>query len=179
MAKEEAAAPAEAAPGKSKKTLIIILAAVLLVVLAGGGAAVYLLSSKPAAEKQAKHGDEAADEEGGDEEEEHEDEEEHPPLYEKLESFTVNLADGESYLQIEINLKVAGPEVAEKIKQRMPEIKDGVLRLLSSQSAEELGTTEGKDKLAKAVQKTVNEILGVKKASKGVQKVLFPAFIIQ
>jgi flagellar FliL protein len=176
MAKEEAAAPAEAAPGKSKKMLIIILASVLLVVLAGGGAAVYLLTSKPAAEKQAKSGDVAAEE--GDEEEAG-GEDEKPPHYEKLESFTVNLADGESYLQVEINLKVAGPEVSDKLKERMPEVKDGVLRLLSSQSAEELGTMEGKDKLATEVQKNVNEILGIKKASKGVQKVLFPAFIIQ
>lgn len=176
MAKEEAAAAEQPKGGGKKKLLIIILAVVLLVVLAGGGAAVYLLTSKPAAEKQAKHGDEeAAAEEDGEEE----GGEEHPPIYEKLESFTVNLADGETYLQIEINLKVKDAMVAEKVKQRMPEIKDGVLRLLSSQNAEELATVEGKDKLAAEIQKVVNEILEIKKASKGVQKVLFPAFIIQ
>jgi flagellar protein FliL len=172
MANEDAVA-AEQPKGKGKKMLIIVLAVVLLVVLAGGGAAFYLLSSKPAAEKQAKQsGDEEV-------EEEEEGEEEKPPIYEKLEPFTVNLADGESYLQVEINLKIADAKVADKLKLHMPEIKDGVLRLLSSQSAEELATVEGKDKLATEVQKTVNEILGVKKASRGVQKVLFPAFIIQ
>lgn len=174
MAKEEQAA-AEPPKGKGKKMLIIILAAVLLVVLAGGGAAVYLLS-KPAAEKKAKHGGEATDEAA--DEGEHADES-HPPIYEKLDSFTVNLAEGESYLQVEINLKVADAHVGEKLKQHMPELKDGILRLLSSQKSEELATVEGKDKLANDVQKTVNDILGIKKASKGVQKVLFPAFIIQ
>ncbi|MFZ5482794.1 MAG: flagellar basal body-associated protein FliL [Pseudomonadota bacterium] len=170
MAKAEEAAP-EAPKGKSKKLLIIILAVVLLVVLAGGGAAVYLLTSKPAAEQ--------VEGEEGEDEEAHAEEEEHPPVYEKLDAFTVNLADGETYLQVEINLKLADAKLSEKLKARMPEVKDAVLRLLSSQSPEELATVEGKDKLAGEVQKSVNEVLGVKKASKGVEKVLFPAFIIQ
>lgn len=170
MAKAEEAAP-EAPKGKSKKLLIIILAVVLLVVLAGGGAAVYLLTSKPAAEQV--EGEEGADEEA------HAEEEEQSPVYEKLDAFTVNLSDGETYLQVEINLKLADAMLSEKLKARMPEVKDAVLRLLSSQSPEELATVEGKDKLAAEVQKSVNEVLGVKKASKGVEKVLFPAFIIQ
>ncbi len=170
MAKQapEAEAAEQAPKGKSKKLLIIILAAVLLVVLAGGGAAVYLLSSKPKADAEANA-----------EEEVHAEEEAHAPIYEKLDSFTVNLVDGESYLQVEINLKVADAKVGEKIKLHMPEVKDGLLRLLSSQNAEELATVEGKDKLATEVQKTVNEILNIKKAEMGVQKVLFPALIIQ
>ena len=67
----------------------------------------------------------------------------------------------------------------EKVKMHMPEVRDALLRLLSSKSPEELATTEGKDKLASEVQGSVNEILGVKKAAKGVKKVLFNAFIIQ
>lgn len=166
MAKEEETA-VEPPKGKGKKLLIIILAVVLLMVLAGGGAAVYLLTSKPAAEGAA-HGEEAAAEEDA-----------HPPVYEKLESFTVNLADGETYLQVEIHLQVADAKVQEKIKQHMPEVRDGIIRLLSSKNAEELAVLEGKDKLAADVQKQLNDILGAKKDSMGVKKVLFNAFIIQ
>lgn len=173
MAKEEAAAEAAPPKGKGKKMLFIILAVVGVLVLAGGGAAVYFLTSKPAAENQAKHGEEA-------DAEEHEgDGEEHPPIYEKLESFTVNLMDGETYLQVEIHLLVADAQVQEKLKQRMPEIRDGIIRLLSGKSAEELSVPEGKAALATDVQKQVNSLLGVKKSSKGVKKVLFNAFIIQ
>lgn len=167
MAKEETEeAVVEQPKGKGKKFLIIIISVVLLLVLVGGGAAVYLLTSTPAAEQHDSHEEEAA-------------KDDHPPIYEKLDSFTTRLADGESYLQCEINLKVADAKVQEKIKVYMPEIKDGILRLLASQNADELATVEGKDKLAQDVQKTVNDILGVKAASAGVQKVLFPAFIIQ
>jgi flagellar FliL protein len=165
MAKEAPAA--DAAPPKSKKKLIIIVAILVALLALGGGAAFFLLAKKPTAEEQAKHEEEAAHEEDA------------APVYEKLETFTVNLADGESFLQVEIQLSVADAKVQEKIKKHMPEVRDGLLRLLSSKSPEELATPEGKDKLSGEVQAHINEILGVKKASKGVKKVLFNAFIIQ
>lgn len=164
MAKEETvAAEPEQPKGKGKKKLliIIVLAVVVLSVLAV--VAVLLLSPKP----DAKHGAEVAAEE------------EHPPIYEKLESFTVNLADGETYLQVEIHLQVADPTVQEKLKQHMPEVRDAIIRLLSSKNAEELSVLEGKDKLAGDVQKQLNDILRAESAAKGVKKVLFNAFIIQ
>ena len=191
MSKEEAPAEAEV-PKKKGKMMIIIIAIVAVVVLAGGGIAAWLLMSAPEKSKKAKaHGEEGAEEgaedghgeegegegEGEEEDEEHGDE--HPPVYEKLEQFTVNLADGESYLQAEIQLLVATPEVQAKIKAHMPEVRHAMIELLSSKSAEELGTLEGKKKLADEVQKAVNGVLKVKKASKGVKKVLFGAFIIQ
>lgn len=172
MAKEPD--PPEGEAPKKKGKLLIIIIAIAAVVLVGGGVGAYLLLKKPAAEKNADaHGEEDAGEEEvakGDE---------HPPIYDKLEQFTTRLSDGETYLQCEINLKVADTKVQEKIKTYMPEIRDMLLRLLSSKSVEEMSTVEGRDELAKEVQQNVNEILGIKKASKGVQKVLFPQFIIQ
>ncbi len=174
------AAPAETEAPKKKGKLLIIILAVVMVVLIGGGAGAYLLLSKPSADKKAKadHGDEeevAADAEE-DEDAGHDDD--HPPVYEKLETFTVNLAD-ESYLQTEIQLMVADAKVQAKIKSRMPEVRDSLIRLLSSKTSEELSQVEGKAKLAEEVQKSVNDVLGVRKKSKGVKKVLFAAFIIQ
>jgi flagellar FliL protein len=165
MAKAET--PAEqggnAAAGK-KKLLIIIVAAVVLVLVAGG-AALLLLGGKPAAQSE--------------EEEQVEQVEEKMPIYERLETFTVNLADQESYLQVEISLKLADVKVQEQLKQRMPEVRDVLLRVLSSKTAEELMTPEGKAELAKEVRKEVNGVIGAKKADKGVKDVLFTSFIIQ
>lgn len=173
MAKD--AAPAAGEAPKSKKKLLIIIIAILALVLVGGAVGAFLLLSKPAAEQHAdgEHDEEAAAEDEGDEADAH------PPVYEKLETFTVNLADQESYLQTEVQLMVADDKVQQKIKARMPEVRDALLRLLSSKTAEELATQEGKDALAGEVQKAVNDVLGVKKAAKGVKKVLFVAFIIQ
>ena len=172
MAKEETPEEVEV-PKKKSKLLIIIVAVVGVVVLAGGGITAWLLTSAPDKSKKAGHGDEG---EAGDEEA-HGDE--HPPVYEKLEQFTVNLADQESYLQTEIQLMVADAKVQEKIKAHMPEVRDAMIRLLSSKTVEELSQPEGKEQLAEEVQKQINDVLGIKKSSKGVKKVLFGAFIIQ
>ncbi len=176
MAKEEVAAEV-VAPKKKGKMLIIILAVVAVLVI-GGGLGAYLLLSKPAAEKKADHGDEetASGEEAADEEG---DGEAHAPVYVKLEAFTVNLADQESYLQTEMQLLVADTKVGEKINARLPEVRDAMIRLLSSKTAEELSQQEGKDALAGEIQKQINQILGIKGKLKGVKKVLFGAFIIQ
>jgi len=142
----------------------------------GGGLGAYVLLSKPAVEKTAAEGEEGEGAEGAGEEGE---EEAHAPIYVKLEAFTVNLADQESYLQTEIQLMVADAKVGEKMNARLPEVRDALIRLLSSKTAEELSQQEGKDKLASEIQKQVNEVLGIKGKLKGVKKVLFGAFIIQ
>lgn len=147
-----------------KKMLIITLATLLFVVLAAGAAALFLLSGKPAGEQEDEPVAEA---------------EETVPIYERLETFTVNLADQESYLQVDISLKLADVKVQERLQQRMPEIRDVLLRVLSSKTAEELMTPEGKAELAKEVRKEVNGVLDVKKADRGVKDVLFTSFIIQ
>ncbi len=163
MAKEEAPVVEGEAPKKKGKLLIIIAVVVVLVIGAGVGA--FLLLSKPPAEEGAKHEEEHA--------------EEHAPIYERLETFTVNLADQEGYLQTEIQLMVEDATIQEKLKQRMPEVRDALIRLLSSKTTEDLAQQEGKDKLADEVRKQINEVLGIKGKGKGVKKVLFAAFIIQ
>lgn len=169
MAKEEVPA-AEVEPPKRKGKLLIIIVAVVLVLAIGGGVGAYLLMSKPNAEEGAKQADD----------EEHADEE-HPPVYEKLDSFTVNLADQQYYLQIEeMTFLVEDAEVQQKIKTRLPEVRDALFRLLSSKTAEELFDKEGKDRLAEEIRKEVNDILRIKGDAKGVKKVLFPKnFILQ
>ncbi len=171
-----AAAPAEVEVPKKKGKLLVIVIALLAVVLVGGGVGAYLLMSKPAVEKKAKsaHKEAAADdEEKGEADDEN-------PVYEKLDQFTVNLSDPESHiLQTDVQLRLADTKVQEKLKVHMPEVRDALIRLLSSKTAAELATPEGKDKIGLEVQKSINEVLGVKKRSKGVKKVLFASFIIQ
>lgn len=161
----EAAAGDEGAPkkGKKAKLLIIIVAAVVLLA-GGGGAAWYFLHAKKADhEETAKHEEPAK-----------------PPVFVKLESFTVNLtADGEDhYLQTEIELKVADAKVTENIKAHMPEIRNNVLLLLSSKTAGALSPMEGKQKLSEEIQGQINKVLHAKD-EEGVSGVFFTSFVIQ
>jgi flagellar protein FliL len=171
MAKEDVAAAG--APPKTKGKLLIILA-IVGVLLLGAGVGGFLLLSKPATEQSAEseEGEEEGDEEGAS------DGKGAQPIYIRLETFTVNLADQESYLQTDIQLMVANAKVGEKMNARIPEVRDAMIRLLTSKTAEELSTPEGKDKLAIEIQTQINSVLSFKKKS-GVSKVLFGAFIIQ
>ena len=148
----------EAKPKKKKFFLIVVI---LMILLAGGGAGWYFLQGDKthSAEEKTKKVV--------------------PPVYEKLEQFTVNLAGGERYLQVEISLKIADPKVGEEIKLHMPEIRDVLLRLLSSKQAEDISSVEGKRKLSEEIRSRTNQVLGIKSPQNGVLAVLFLAFIIQ
>ncbi len=167
MAEKQAEAEAPKKGGGMKKLILIIVAVVLLLVVVGGGAAVYLLTSKPAAEKNAEDAEEEEVAEKG------------PPIFERLDTFTVNLSGARTaYLRAEIQLQVSDVTVQNEIKTRTPEIRNEVIRILRSRTPEELGTVEGMDAVAAEIQAKVNEVLGAKK-NKGVRRVLFNDIIIQ
>lgn len=148
MAKPAKAAPAETeapAKPKSKKILLAIIGVLILGVL--GGAGWYFM-------KGSKHADEpkAVVE---------------IPTFLVLEPFTVNLQheESEQFLQIGITLKVANMELADKIRQSLPEVRSHLLFLLSSKRASELMPIEGKKKLAQEIIVEINTILGLHTAS--------------
>lgn len=147
-AKKEAAPAADAAAPKSKKKLIIIVAVVALIA-AGGGGWFFLMKDKGAHTESAKV--EAPKE----------------PKFIPLEAFTVNLQHEESadqYLQINITLKVMEPELEDKIKAVLPEIRSKLNLLLSSKKPSELATVAGKKKLASDIAAEANGVLGIHNA---------------
>lgn len=167
MAKDKAKEAAVAdEPPKKKGKLFLILGILLVLGGAGGGAWWYFTQSGA---KSAEHA-------------EHQEEKPKPPVFVTLETFTVNLqADGgnERYLQVGIDLKVADSAVVDLVKLHMPEIRNGVLMLLSSKSAEQIASPEGKQKLSAEIQEQVNKPLNAKAADKGVTGVFFTSFVIQ
>lgn len=158
MAKASPAANQEAPP--KKKGLMLIIVALVVLLAGGGGAAWFFMKGGDGKPEETKKADV-------------------PPVYERLEIFTVNLAGGDHYLQVEISLKIADPKVSEKLKLRMPEIRDAIIRLLTTKDPEELATGEGKEKLSEEVRTQVNKVIGVEKPDEGVLGVLFISFIIQ
>ncbi|MFZ2161852.1 MAG: flagellar basal body-associated FliL family protein [Sideroxyarcus sp.] len=140
-----------AAPPKSKKMLLIV-GAVLLVAVAVGAGWFFGKGSAPSAESAA-----------------HEEvvKEAQPALEAKFvplgENFTVNLQreEGDRYLQAGITLKIMQPELEEKIKATMPEIRSKLLFLLSAKKPSELQTVEGKKKLITEIIAEVDGALGL------------------
>lgn len=163
-AKEEVVA--DEPPKKKKGKLFLILGVLLVLGGGGGGAAWYFTQSGTSDTKTDEHKEEKL----------------LPPVFVTLETFTVNLqADGggEHYLQVGIDLKVTDPAVVELVKLHMPEVRNGVLLLLSSKSAEQIAGLEGKQKLSAEIQEQVNKPLNAKATGKGVTGVFFTSFVIQ
>lgn len=169
MAKDKekpAASTEEVAPKKGKgKLLVIIIAAAVLLAGGGGGAAWFLLKGK-----KTEHAEETKHEKP-----------EAPPVFARLETFTVNLtaAEGEEhYLQTDIELRVADAKLIDAIKSHMPEIRSNLLLLLSSKTAPVMATAEGKKKLSKELVRQINEILHAKEGE-GVSDAYFTTFVVQ
>ena len=101
-----------------------------------------------------------------------------PSPYAKLETLTVNLQGLTQYLQVNMVLKVAKPEIAESIKGWNPVIRHELILLLSSQTGEELATLAGKQKVMGLIKAAVNNVLKLD-AKDGVTDVLFESFVIQ
>ena len=194
------AAGAEAAPsgGGGKKKLIIIIAAVLLLVLIGGGAALMMMKSK----KQHAEDEDGAEAPAAAEPSHAKAKPGTPPTFVPLEPFTVNLADKEvdRFAQVGVTLEVADPHMADQLKAYMPAIRSNVLMVLSHKTSAELLTREGKEKLAREIQRESVRPMGIelddeedeeaaattkkkKKKKKAVEspvtQVLFSTFIVQ
>jgi flagellar FliL protein len=135
------------APPKSKKLLVISI--ILLLTIIAGAAIWFLTKGNATAAGQAA---EAKPE----------------PVREAKfiplgDNFTVNLQreEGDQYLQAGITLKVLQPELEEKIKTMMPEIRSKLLFLLSEKKPSELQTAEGKKKLIAEIIVLADSVLGL------------------
>ncbi len=151
---------------KSKKGLLIIIVLVVLL-LGGGGFGAYwflLRTPPPTAEELAEI--EAA-------------KKPEPvilPVF-SLKPFVVNLADKKSrrYLKVTMKLELSNEELLEEIDKRRAQLRDVVLTLLSSKTAVEVGTMEGKFLLRQDIIKRVNVNLVTGK----VTKVYWEEFVVQ
>jgi len=153
----EEAAP----PRKSKKKLFVILG-ILVVLLGGGGAAAWFLTQHKG--ESAKDAEAAAPK---------------MPIFVPLETFTVNLQDGDQYLQTDITLQMSDQAQVDALKLHMPRIRSRLLALLSSKHADELISPEDKVVLAQEILAQVQQPLQAQGKPQQVDDVLFTSFVIQ
>jgi flagellar FliL protein len=100
-------------------------------------------------------------------------------LHSKVEAITVNLqGTGNQYVQVELVLALANPGVDERVKKYMPVIRHKLIYLLTSKTAEQLGSSEGKRLLMDEAKSAINSALELPDKD-GVTDVLFDSFIIQ
>ena len=96
-----------------------------------------------------------------------------------MRSFVVNLFDkkgiGKRYLKITMEIEVVKEEDQLKVENNIPQLRDTVLILLSSQTLKDINTMEGKLELKHAILLRMNQILG----KKTVRRIFFTEFVVQ
>ncbi|MEQ1908933.1 MAG: flagellar basal body-associated FliL family protein [Vicinamibacterales bacterium] len=155
-------------PAKKKKPLVLIIAVALVVVAAAGGGAWFFMRGKSTAEAAETTKEEKKDEK---------------KLSErglvKLDPFIVNLADegGKRFLRASIQLVVEDEKEALEFEEK-PVLTMGarsaIVNTLTTQTAESLGTPEGKEELRVLLREHVSEALKVE-----IVDVLLSDFVVQ
>ena len=173
--REEGEQQEEQKPKGSKK-LIIIIAVVVLVLILGGVGAFFALSGSKGGEGASKEGvesEESAEAEAPAEGEGKEGGAE-SGLF-PLETFIVNLQIKGSFLKADIQLEFTSAAEVKKVEKDVPRLRDAIIQVLSSKTASEILTSEGKEKLKDEIRASVNSMIGEEK----VLEVYFTEFIIQ
>ncbi|MBI5634186.1 MAG: flagellar basal body-associated FliL family protein [Nitrospirae bacterium] len=134
-----------AAKGGKKKLMIIVLAAILVLGGAGGFVGYRMLSQKG----------EKAGEEGG-----HKKEGETKTALVAVDPFVVNLTEHGRYLKVTLQLELSDATQQPSVAEKMPNIRDAIITLLSSKSAETVSGPEGKIQLKDELLLRTNQAVG-------------------
>jgi flagellar FliL protein len=156
------AAEGDEAPKKSKKMLFIIIG--VLVLLIGGGAGYYFLGMKKDAPQEAEVKKVA---------------EPKDPIYVVLDPFTVNLSGAGQYLQMAITLQMKGENDGLRLKTYLPSVRSRVLSILSSKTADDISTEDGKEALKLQIKEVIERPFAEGSIAPEIAEVLFTAFVIQ
>lgn len=155
---------AEDAAGRGKKK-ILLLVVIGLLLLAGIGAGVffYTRSKTPTEGEEAGATGKSGKTPSG--------------LMVEIEPFIVNILDieGTRYLKAAITLEVDGSEAVKEANERMPQIRDGILLLVSNKTFGEVSDLQGKLQLRAEL---INEVNSALRRGK-VQKIYFTEFVVQ
>ncbi len=102
------------------------------------------------------------------------------PVFEKMDAFVINLSGEQGgMLQVEMETELSAESSREIVKAYTPKIRSAIIMLLSSKSAQELSSAEGKAKLRNQVRKIINETIGASPDRPLVVGVVFTSFIVQ
>ena len=94
-----------------------------------------------------------------------------------LDPFVVNLADGNGkrYLRATVQLELTPEQAAATFEQRLPQIRDVVLTMLSTKTFEDIRSADGKMSLRTEIISRLNELLN----NESVAHIYFTDFVIQ
>ncbi len=155
--------------GKKKKLFLIIGAVVLVLLLGGGAGAWYLLQDKPATANEkdpARNVPVPALNQQG----------QIGPMV-NIDEFIVNIISGDvaHYVKASLTVELTNVEVQTEVAQRMPQMRDAILLLISNKTYEELQDLQGKKQLKAELTGKINSFLQAGQ----VTSIYFTNFVVQ
>jgi len=174
--KKEKEGEAKESPPKKKSKLKLIIFIVIGIFLIGGGIAGGLLFLKRGSSTETKKA--PTKEELKAETKKDVAKQEESLVMFSLDPFVVNLVSNPSeirYLKVTIKLQLAKDEYTKDLTDRLPQIRDALLILLSSKDYVVLRTVEGKMELRDEILDRVNRVAKGEKA----KAAYFTEFVIQ
>jgi len=173
---------AEPAPPKKSSMKLIIIGVVMLLAVGGGGAFAWFKFLAPH-KAEAKSDDAKASEAKAVEGKHGEGKPAEPgaatakigPIFD-LDPFIVNLSDVEPrFLKVTIKLELDGLPVKAEVSERIPQVRDALLILLSSKETQNLKPTAGKLQLRDEILQRINALLSTGQA----RNAYFTEFVVQ
>jgi len=155
----------EEKPKKSKKLLLIII--IVVVVLAGAGVGGFFFLKKGGGEHKKAEATQKVEEEMPKEKEK--------TFLIQLDPFILNLSEPGRFVKLTIHLEVKNEKIQQYVNDRMPKIRDAIITLVSSKSADVLSTPEGKFQLKDELLLRVNQAI----EKDFVKNIYFTEFVIQ
>jgi len=131
-------------PRKSSKSLFLVIG-ILVLALAGGGAAyVFLFSNKGAEHQDSKK----------------EEKKETKTALVALDSFVVNLSEQGRFLKVTMQFELGDAANLQMVTDKTPQVRDAIITLVSSKSAESVSSPEGKFQLKDDILLRANQAAG-------------------
>ena len=157
-------------PPKKSKTMLIIILFIAGLVIGIGGAVGFLMFRNVDVEEKGQ-----AQQEQQQDQKAVKPSELGPVM--ALDPFIVNLlgSGGRNYLKIEIGLELSAKEVELEVSNKMPQIKDAILLLLSTKTFDDIGSSHGKVMLKNQILQRLNSFL----ATGTIKHVYFTSFVVQ
>ena len=156
---------ADHAEKKGKSKLLIILAIAIVLLLIGVGALVFLLVGDRDTEQAISGASGSSVDKVLARQENDEVDDSAPPIYVELGKFHSNLkpeqddTDSTGIVVIEVSLKVKNAEEEKRVKDRVPEIRDRILRLLNTRTVSQLEQPQEKSRLSDDIFIEANRVL--------------------
>ncbi len=105
-------------------------------------------------------------------------------IYVKMEpSFVTNYGEPVTrklkYVKADVSLRVSGSKAERVVERHMPNLRNEIVLLLSSQTAEAMASGQAQEAVRKQALKAVNKVLKDEEETESIDDLLFTNFVVQ